>query len=404
MTLELARFAQSLTRIGDATVSQQRRNAELATLARRTMERAPSVEEIAAVVKNSRRGESLAVPLEPPATTHQPPDALAPYTVLGVDGSHHELDRYSAAACAVVNLGGWRIRYGDFPEAEQLYDMRVLTGESAVLDDGSVIDAEAAADAPGSVPAYAITGLLLGAYRGAWESLFMAEGVRAALANESNLPLVGLLDGVLLPWTIPGTNEAARHQAARLYVRALSDLRATIDGRRAALGSYVSHPRAAEVMNTLALLAGEPDLVGHADTLVFAPRLAPGERSASFETFASAESWPQKEHFGPARHGTGFFYVNIAPSADVPGEVARVEFPAWLWQREGALDLLHAAVLDQCRRARGYPLVLQEAHERAVLDQSDRRAMQTLVEGELSRRGIQGAFVGKHISKRARRL
>ncbi len=130
MTLELARFAQSLTRIGDATVSQQRRNAELATLARRTMERAPSVEEIAAVVKNSRRGESLAVPLEPPATTHQPPDALAPYTVLGVDGSHHELDRYSAAACAVVNLGGWRIRYGDFPEAEQLYDMRVLTGET----------------------------------------------------------------------------------------------------------------------------------------------------------------------------------------------------------------------------------------------------------------------------------
>ena len=41
------------------------------------------------------------------------------------------------------------------------------------------------------------------------------------------------------------------------------------------------------------------------------------------------------------------------------------------------LDLVHGVVYDQCRRGRGYPSVLQEAHEQAVINAGERRAIET---------------------------
>ena len=93
-----------------------------------------------------------------------------------------------------------------------------------------------------------------------------------------------------------------------------------------------------------------------------------------------------------------FFYVNVGD------EIARVETTQWVADDPGALDLLHAAVLDQCAKGRGYPLALQEAHERAVVKAADRRAFWALVEGSMRRRGLSTSGSRKARSKRSRAI
>lgn len=407
MTLDLERLAEAMDRIVTAAEAHQRKNSLLAAMAREALNTTMSVEEIRERVISAGLQEALALPREPLPVMHERPRTRS-YTVVAVDGSHHELDRYAAVPCAIINLGGWRIRYGEAAEAAQLSDMRVLTTATVVLDDGTASEKVADEARPDAVSARAISGPLLGAYRGAWETVFLSEQVRQAVSQAANEPLVALLDGVLLPWTVPGNDNAARDQVARMYTNAMSELRASTDGHEFALGSYISQPRAGEVMAMLGLLGPEGNgLAGHADALLFGRLLGPGQRSASFETYVGRESAPQKDHFRPQGHLTAFFYLNTAATAGGPGELARIEFPTWLANREegdALLDLLHMAVLDQCRRNGGYPVALQEAHERAVLTTGDRMAFETLVARALEAEGIVAGTAGKQMSKRVRGL
>ena len=89
---------------------------------------------------------------------------------------------------------------------------------------------------------------------------------------------------------------------------------------------------------------------------------------------------------------------------NVGGEIARVETPKWLADEPGAIDLLHATLLDQCRKGRGYPVALQEAHERAVVTASDRRYFWALVQASLEEQGVGASSSEKARSKRVRAL
>ncbi len=84
-------------------------------------------------------------------------------------------------------------------------------------------------------------------------------------------------------------------------------------------------------------------------------------------------------------------------------EVARVEFPRWV-EEGGLLDLLHALILDQCRRGQGYPVALSESHEQAVLTGSDREQFRHLVELALTEHRLPTTVSEKDRSKRTRWL
>ncbi|HLI51580.1 MAG TPA: hypothetical protein VKU87_07260, partial [Thermomicrobiaceae bacterium] len=66
------------------------------------------------------------------------------------------------------------------------------------------------------------------------------------------------------------------------------------------------------------------------------------------------------------------------------------------------LELTHAVIYDQCRRGRGYPPALQEAHEQAVIGMADRRMVETLVDRALAENSIVMQRSGKDASKRGR--
>jgi hypothetical protein len=82
-------------------------------------------------------------------------------------------------------------------------------------------------------------------------------------------------------------------------------------------------------------------------------------------------------------------------------EIARVELPRWVEER-GLVDMLHALVLDQCRRGQGYPVALSEAHEQAVVTGADRQQFQYLVELALSEKRLSTTTSAKSRSKKTR--
>jgi len=122
--------------------------------------------------------------------------------------------------------------------------------------------------------------------------------------------------------------------------------------------------------------------------------LAPGARSPVYRSGSRI----LKEYV--ARGGPEleicFFYVNNGR------EIARVEAPRYVTDNPAHLDLVHAVVLDQCVLGRGYPVVLQEAHELAVIDMEDRRIVELAVEQALARAGVVLTWTGKDGSKRGR--
>jgi hypothetical protein len=64
-----------------------------------------------------------------------------------------------------------------------------------------------------------------------------------------------------------------------------------------------------------------------------------------------------------------------------------VEVPQWGAQRE-SLELVHAAVYEQCRLNNGYPYVLTRADEQAVIMGQEREALETMIAQALARRGL----------------
>jgi hypothetical protein len=334
------------------------------------------------------------------------PPAPAGYAALAADGSQITADRHGPVQCFLLNAGWVALRYGPSPAAEIGSQPRLFSQpEDLVIRDPS----GARRDEP-------IDDTLLGVKRAVLEAEALADQVAAVPAGT---PMLALLDGSLVRWDLSG-NRYPDHVRRLLlhegYLAALDRLREAAEERPLAFGSYISRPRSTEVVNLLRLArcpwdvetkgcdaicgrkAGAPSLgnrecdevaEGLLDRDLFAQKLRPGERSAIF----GSQSAIVRE-YGP--HAVHFCYINTGE------EIARLEMPAWVAQDAEAVGLLHALVLDQCRKGQGYPVVLQEAHEAAVVSEPDRRAFWALVEQALARAGRGVTTSEKARSKRVR--
>jgi len=101
-----------------------------------------------------------------------------------------------------------------------------------------------------------------------------------------------------------------------------------------------------------------------------------------------------EKHYGV--HATHFFYIRL------DDEVVRVEIPLWVAEDDNLIDLTQTIILDQCQLGRGYPVVLSEAHEKAVITAADREQFWALVEQILAEDRILLKSSAKQQSKRAR--
>jgi hypothetical protein len=408
MTLDLVRLAGQIDALVGALEEEAiRREQRLATAAA-LLAQLSNADLLAAVAHAEHTIWLLAEPLEPLSTRRGVPPTQT-YAALATDGSSIDIDRHGPATCYLVNVGHAWLHYraseaelGNEPEL-------AFASERLTLADGRNASKESV-----------MTGNLLDAYRTAREMLRLAD---LAEERSAERPLVAMLDGQFVLW---GLKESELSSAAQARIfdegvfAALDRLRALAGAGRFALGSYISRPGGREVTNSLRIAAcpREPhadcqdcprrpdysrpcdDVAGGVDRHLFERLLDEGERSAIFCRRSQSSDFVHSDDlYGDRGHAMRFFYLRVAG-----GEVARVELPEWVAEDAAAVDLLQAAVLDQCARGGGYPVVLQEAHEQAVIDAVDRRSFAALVERELEHRGRLGEHSGKSLSKRRRTI
>jgi hypothetical protein len=330
-----------------------------------------------------------------------PAPPLAPdHVVVAVDGSHIDVDRHSPVRCFLINTGYVTIRYGEQPNADLASVPRLFVG-----------DDEMAIRNPSGNREQPIEGPVLGMLRAVMEIEGLVDLVEAA---PPDLPVLALLDGSLILWELAGGAFPDYVRQALLDDRllpALDRLRDLGRTRTVAVASQVSLPRSTDVINALRI--SEP-VCGHAslncdgncgqlkrgdrhcDTIadvtdreLFEAVLAPGERSAVFETTSSIV----QDHYRD--HAVQFCYINVGE------EICRLEIPQWSASGP-ALELAHAGIISQAEKGHGYPLAIQEAHEQAVVNGADREYFAQMVEEMLSEEGLPTGTSQKARSKRTR--
>lgn len=212
------------------------------------------------------------------------------------------------------------------------------------------------------------------------------------LAAAETQTVLTLTDGPLELFREPRGNQ----RFDKLFIQYL-DVLEQLASIQAVTAGYVDKPGSDLVVRMLELTqydneslqrAGrERKLGGVRDIDLFRGGIAPGERTAIFAIqSSSADKFSQRLNGQIALH---FFYLNVG----IAGKswLARVEIPAWVSHRPELVDLLQATLLQQCRQMglRPYPYALHRAHEVALVTYREKEQLQTMIEAEMHRHGVE---------------
>lgn len=270
-----------------------------------------------------------------------------PYTILGVDGSQIYPDKHQGTSCFLINIGSVLLHYG------QPHARIALQSEPHVF----VHDDE---DALGATPD------VVNCRREEFE--FQAGAELSAQAQERadhDRAYLFLSDGSLIFWHLESKDAAVREYFLPRYCALLHQLYT----QKTLCAGYISLPKNKELVNLIragftdygAIPYDEKQGVDHiVDTTIASFFLNAGERTTVFKTGA-----PIAEQY-PASLVPHFFYLHVGD------EIGRVEIPAWIANDRALVDRVAHIILDQALKGRGYPVVLAEAHEQAVVKGPDR--------------------------------
>lgn len=387
MPLELGLISEELEEMARALRGMKGQEIERARL----LLRETDPDNLRAKIEEAKTSWLLAWPENTLFGAYPAPEPPLNFSVAATDGSYIRPDRHIPARFVVINIGSALLTYGEDPRAWLDSKSHFYFREEELR-------------IPHPFKDLYLEGELLGARRTVLELEALVE-----VATQGIRPVVGLQDGSLILWGLPTTDDpddiSVRDHFLRPFLGALQKLRA----QGIPVASYLSQPQSKDVVNSLRveICDNEPvncdkcsyvaqrqrpicsDLAGLLDRQLF-DFLEPGERSDLFRSSSKIL------RVGYGEHWTCFFYLNVG------GEIARLEVPQWVAGDEEKLNLLHAQVYDQCRRGRGYPSALQEAHEQAVITGPERRVVESLVEEALAKEGVAFFRSGKATSKRER--
>ena len=326
-------------------------------------------------------------------------EASAPprdYIVLAVDGSQIEIDRDSPFDAYLINIGRVYIRYGQAPKANIESQAQTYYRPEDMVLGGS--------RRPGRE--HVIGSSVIAARRDTAEVSALAD---MAESLPEGVPAIGLLDGSLTQWRISEADNIADPDVRKQYIDALSRLQEVGDQREFVVASYISRPRAREVVNALRIAICPFDTPNCG---TYCRDRAEGERPCDsiarvrdrdifeelFEEVGQRSSVFRSHSDEIAEYGDHlphFFYLAAE------NELARVELPQWSL---GQTELLHSLLWDQLQLGDGYPLALAEAHEEAVVRADGRNLFRQLLENEAIQRSTPGRTSAKSEAKRQRSL
>jgi len=306
-----------------------------------------------------------ALPLEESleATISQPAESLKG-TLIAADGSQIAPDRHAAELFSLINVGAILLEPGSGKAPEVFTDSSLLFADELYTETG-ILTTEA-----------------IDLQRDIAERKKLLE-----LARQVTGPCVALMDGPLELWGAKNGDEGDYRRNLEIHLTILSRLQEI----NVTVAGYVDKPGADLIVRALEIamlpeaqikvVRGQHPLRGVTDRWLYGGILNTGQRSAIFGMQS-----------GSRLHYTGnlalhFFYLNVGDTKHP--SIVRVEIPKWVADDEGQLDLLHSALLQQCRAMgmRPYPYILHRAHEIAVVKLEEKQQVEQLLEMELRRAG-----------------
>ncbi|MEW6093263.1 MAG: DNA double-strand break repair nuclease NurA, partial [Chloroflexota bacterium] len=293
-----------------------------------------------------------------------PQPAPAHLALIAADGSQIAPDRHAAVLYSLVNVGAIVIKIGSGQAPEIFTDSHLLYDDEIYTETG-ILTSEA-----------------IELQRDIAERRKLLE-----LAKQVEGPCAALTDGPVELWGAKNGGEDDYRKNLEIHKSILSQLQA----RGVAVAGYVDKPGADLVVRLLEIATFSDEqmkevrkqhpLRGVTDRWLFASILAHGQRSTVFGLQSGS-----RPHYtgGLALH---FFYLNVGD--DKHPSLVRVEIPKWVADDEEKLNLLHVALLDQCKMmgAKPYPYILHRAHEIAVVKFEEKQQVEQMLELELRRAG-----------------
>lgn len=263
------------------------------------------------------------------------------YTALSVDGSQIYPDRHQGTNCSLVNVGSVAITYGYqagtvyFDSQPYIFFDEMYAGLPLVHDAIDYIRQE-------------------------YECMTAAN--LATKYVTTSTPGVVLFDGTLIFWQLETKGSIYKHYFLPQYCSYLNALVLPVVG-------YISAPRSKELANVLRFILCEEGIAQEeanqlvasvTDAMLLKSLLTPYTRTTVFMSRSGiCSEYP--EHLRPY-----FWYLHVG------AEIARIESPAWVAHNTQLVDQISTIILDQCAKGCGYPIVLAEAHEQAVVKSADR--------------------------------
>lgn len=423
--LDLTKIAQQMQGISQHLAEEVTASRQRLQLAQRLLTQAQSRQAELVLQRQTwsdRLAFAVAEPVEPLTTRIDLGVAPAIHTAIATDGSQIAPSHHEIAYCYLINVGRVVLHYGQslhplldslpevFYRPEDLYVSRQwgIRTEEWMGYRRTVSEATVLADLACQVKdevgrQQGEKGEQRGESQEEREVRSQEPRVRgqeleektAALGvsegrDAGQVPLLAMVDGSLVYWFLETLPNEARDRLLPEILQAWEQLRLA----RIPLIGYLSASRSGEALNFLRLQTcphPEPDCATHCpnqnehapchvfdplrDIALWAAFLAPGQRSTLWRSSARI-----LDLYGP--HSVYFCYVHVGT------EIARVEFPAWVAEDRALLEMSLSLVLAQVQKGYGYPVVLAEAHNQAVVRGDDRSRFFALLEQQMIRAGL----------------
>lgn len=393
MTLELHEVAAQVKAMGQSIADQGPKRDEIGRIARELLKQfSTEFDALNDRIQRAGRVQQLRFDWVGAAPTDEPLDATFPlptcpeqFTIIASDGSQILPNRHAITLYYLINVGSLVYRHGsgEKPETHNPTPQLYYTPEDVLDQQGRLIS-------PGEV----------NVKRDLAELRVLADLAGQAVARTPAEPVITLIDGQLSLRVIdlPFNRQSECQEEYIEMLQKLHQIGAVVAG-------YIDRPRSTFVLALMHLASLEPETINeenlrqspfvHLTDLDLFNFLGPGERSAIF--VVKGKNYQIYDQNGQGLH---FFYLNVSSNPADP-HLARVEIPAWLAADTVAVDVLHAAIVDQARITGGYPYVLTRADELAVISGEEHEALEMMLAVEMRRLGLSPQISLKQFNKNA---
>lgn len=313
-----------------------------------------------------------------------PPNAIYPVeahppfaAILSTDGSQIFPSQHEIAPIALIQVSRIRINYAD------LNDLPLFEREATVLPPEDVEDEKK--------PEHDVRFTdQVSDERSLMELAQLADLAESTVQRKDKIPVFALTDGSLILWRLAGREDRSYEKEAvekyRAQLKRFQQVGVPVAG-------YISGSNSREIAQLIEFAEresgfAEPDAPPITDAALFFDLLREGQRSAVFHSRSKILVRYKDQRIS-------YFFLRVG------SEVAKIEIPRWVADRGELLDALAAQCWMQARLGDGYPIILAEAHEQAVIRGADREAFYALLEQALLRNGITPRVSPKQLRKRA---